>query len=203
MHRTNNGGRIVWGIILILLGLIFLLQNLGYWEIGDLIRRFWPVIFILIGLKILLNHHWRFHSAPSAGSTSDVSGLKEEDSGKSSEERYSNVFGDLRMRFDDKTIQSAHFSNVLGDTELDFSRAKFEKDAALRVNGVLGDVEIRLPAGIEVETHTNCLAGSIRIFDQYQSGFMKNVQYSSPSTSGKSPLRLHVSVLFGDIKIYS
>lgn len=49
-------GKIVWGLILIFVGLIFLLNNLElidfYW---GAIFRFWPVIFLISGIKILFN----------------------------------------------------------------------------------------------------------------------------------------------------
>lgn len=49
-------GKIVWGMILIFLGTIILLENLNvinfYW--GS-IWRFWPVIFILIGMNLILS----------------------------------------------------------------------------------------------------------------------------------------------------
>jgi len=46
-------GSMWWGIILIVVGLLFLLRNLGvslYW-----IRNFWPVIIIALGLYLLRN----------------------------------------------------------------------------------------------------------------------------------------------------
>lgn len=49
-------GKIIWGMILIFLGTIILLENLNvinfYW--GS-IWRFWPVIFILIGMNLILS----------------------------------------------------------------------------------------------------------------------------------------------------
>lgn len=54
---TSRGrGAIVWGLILIVVGLIWLSNNLGYLP-GDFWRtvwRFWPVLLILIGLEIAL-----------------------------------------------------------------------------------------------------------------------------------------------------
>lgn len=45
------------GIVLIILGLIFLLQTLGFVsrDIWNEIFKFWPVILILVGLNIVLN----------------------------------------------------------------------------------------------------------------------------------------------------
>lgn len=49
-------GKIVWGIILIFIGSIFLLENFNvlefYWSA---VWRFWPVVFILIGANMLLS----------------------------------------------------------------------------------------------------------------------------------------------------
>ena len=49
-------GKIVWGMFLIFLGLVFLLDNLDiinfYW--GS-VWRFWPVVFILIGMNMLMS----------------------------------------------------------------------------------------------------------------------------------------------------
>ena len=58
-HREWRGG-ITGPLILIGLGVLFLLQNLGFpLGIGEMISRFWPVILILIGVDILFGI--RFH----------------------------------------------------------------------------------------------------------------------------------------------
>ena len=44
------GNRLFWGILLILGGVVFLLQNLGYFQLGDL---FWALLFGLGGLFFL------------------------------------------------------------------------------------------------------------------------------------------------------
>jgi len=40
------------GVVLIVLGVLFLLHTLGYWRLGDLIR-FWPVLLIGLGVYML------------------------------------------------------------------------------------------------------------------------------------------------------
>ena len=44
------GNRLFWGILLVLGGVVFLLQNLGFFELGDL---FWALLFGLGGLFFL------------------------------------------------------------------------------------------------------------------------------------------------------
>ena len=55
-HRGDRGPFPLWGLILVALGVIFLLQNLGVlgWGVWGTLWRFWPVILLLIGLNIIL-----------------------------------------------------------------------------------------------------------------------------------------------------
>ena len=49
----------VWGILLLFLGIIFLLQNLNVlpWGLWGTLWHFWPVLIIIIGASILLRYH--------------------------------------------------------------------------------------------------------------------------------------------------
>jgi LiaI-LiaF-like transmembrane region len=55
-HYHRQRGGFVWPLILIALGVVFLLNNLGIlsWSVWDSIWRLWPVILIAIGLDILV-----------------------------------------------------------------------------------------------------------------------------------------------------
>ncbi|MBU2009482.1 MAG: cell wall-active antibiotics response protein [Chloroflexi bacterium] len=55
-HRGDRGPFPLWGLILVALGVIFLLQNLGVlgWGVWGTLWRFWPVVLLLIGLNIIL-----------------------------------------------------------------------------------------------------------------------------------------------------
>ena len=52
-HKHND---IVGALLLVFLGIIFLLNNLQIipWEIWGYIWQFWPILLILLGLKIIL-----------------------------------------------------------------------------------------------------------------------------------------------------
>lgn len=49
----------IFGILLIFLGIVFLLQTLGVlpWGLWATLWRFWPVLIVVIGLGLLLKHH--------------------------------------------------------------------------------------------------------------------------------------------------
>ena len=55
MYRRYRRGSIVWPLILITLGVLFLLANFNVIpDVGEFIARWWPAILILIGLEILI-----------------------------------------------------------------------------------------------------------------------------------------------------
>ena len=53
MASDNKSSGMVWGAILILIGVLFLFQNFDMLDIGDIISTFWPLVLVAIGLKIL------------------------------------------------------------------------------------------------------------------------------------------------------
>jgi predicted membrane protein len=58
-HHHNNGGRIFWGLALVVIGALFLLDRLGMHDFGYSISRYWPVIIMLVGLSILISSGFR------------------------------------------------------------------------------------------------------------------------------------------------
>ncbi len=55
MNRSISG--IIWGISLITLGVVMLLDKLNYLEfdLGEFLHTWWPLVLIIIGLGILLD----------------------------------------------------------------------------------------------------------------------------------------------------
>ncbi len=57
--RRSNPGRIFWGLVLILVGALILAYRFDFWDFGYLFATWWPAIFILIGLSILIGNGFR------------------------------------------------------------------------------------------------------------------------------------------------
>jgi len=51
MSSHSHHDRFLWGIILIVIGVLFLLDNFGY-SIGG-IEKWWPVILVLVGVRLI------------------------------------------------------------------------------------------------------------------------------------------------------
>jgi predicted membrane protein len=60
MSKTrDNQSSIFWGLLIILVGLIFLLGKLGALDTHDIFHRYWPVILIVLGLWQLISSGFR------------------------------------------------------------------------------------------------------------------------------------------------
>ena len=55
----SHSGRIFAGLVLIVVGGLFLLDRLGEFDFGTMISRYWPVIFFLIGISTLISNGFR------------------------------------------------------------------------------------------------------------------------------------------------
>jgi hypothetical protein len=55
METRKDAGRVLWGLVLVALGLLFLAGNFGYhtWGVWD---RWWPLLLIAIGVIMLYRH---------------------------------------------------------------------------------------------------------------------------------------------------
>lgn len=62
MKTTSSNSRIILGIILLVLGATFLLNEFGFlhFSLGDLIREWWPLAVIATGVIILFNNPQTF-----------------------------------------------------------------------------------------------------------------------------------------------
>lgn len=58
-NNRGSQGRIFWGLVLIAVGVLFLLDQMNELDFGYLFSRYWPVIFILIGLSILIGNGFK------------------------------------------------------------------------------------------------------------------------------------------------
>lgn len=52
-------GRMFAGLLIILIGVLFMLGNLGRLDIGDVFSTYWPLIIIFIGIWHLIAHEFR------------------------------------------------------------------------------------------------------------------------------------------------
>jgi predicted membrane protein len=189
-----NGKRWV-GIILILLGLLFLLEQVGAWDFGEIFREYWPVLLVLWGIWLLVRRATHQKERPVAG---PVTGTASPDGLQVSE-----TFGEIDLRSASKKFQGGTVNGVFGDLKVDASDAVLaEGEQKLTINGVFGSVRVLLPKGEAASVNATTVFGHATVFDTRQGGLSPTVNQESPEySSAPRKLRVRVSTVFGDVEV--
>ncbi len=133
------------GIILVMVGTLFLLHNLAIipWDIGD----FWPVFVILIGLFVLKNA--LFRGSPRAQGSSDYVSL-------------SLVLGGGDFKFNTQNFKGGKVDAIMGGGTVDLRQAEIDGDeAVIDVFAFWGGVEIKVPEHWQVNVQGSPILGGI------------------------------------------
>jgi predicted membrane protein len=203
----------IFGVILVLFGFLFLLDNLGIADFGDVIHRFWPLIPIIIGLRMILRSQRKSNNtytqtAPPIGTVPppqpEPTFTQSSPSMSTEMLNLSEVFGDLRFDITSSNFRGGRISNVFGDVRLDLTKCTLaDGDSVLDISTVFGGITLLVPCEMPFTIQSNVSFGDIRIFDQKSDGMFKKLNYKT-SNFDSSPKRLHIvtSSVFGDCKVW-
>jgi predicted membrane protein len=172
--QPRHSRQLYWGIVIGIVGVLFLLNNLGYLHFW--FKDLWPVILILLGIEILrcgafrhrirvkcftnhdkkfVHHHEHLHSGCCTGGSdsrsidSDVIDI-------------SVMFGGGEYRFTSKNLKGGRVSTVMGGCELDFSQAEMEEnEMVLETSTVMGGIELHVPAHWQVVLEGSPILGGL------------------------------------------
>ncbi len=191
------------GMILILLGILFLLDTLNIADFGEMISTYWPLILIFVGFSILMRNKRRpsQDSAWHDAGTPFTGGHQQSDA---SAVRSSSVFGDVDLKISSKDFQGGTISNVFGDTNIDLSEISLaDGEHLLKVDGVFGDMHVLVPKDIEIYVGGKSVFGDVRVLGNLKTGFGQEINYASPGyAAAQKKLRLDAHQVFGDVRIW-
>jgi predicted membrane protein len=191
----HNAGNLKWGIILILVGLVFLLHNYGFVDFWWLIGILWPLILIWWGYTMIRRSRAGSGEERAAKVFGDQSLTIDSD-----EIRQSTVFGDIRLTVSSSNFKGGSASAVFGDLFIDLGSVEnFSSPASMRLETVFGDIVVRLPSHAAVELHTSRVFGTMTT----PSGthFHGN-RYRSPDfDTAAQRIEIDISQVFGDLEI--
>jgi predicted membrane protein len=188
-------------LILITLGVLLLLDKLEIAEFGDIISTYWPLVLILVGLRMFFRYG---RSESQAGVPHDVifSGTTRESAGTTISS--SNVFGDVDMKITSTDFHGGSISNVFGDMNIDLNEIQLaEGEQTLKLDGVFGDMHVLVPKNLEVYVTAHSVIGDMRVLGNVKSGFGQQISYTTPNYPGATKkLRLITNQVFGSAKIW-
>lgn len=203
MQRTP---RLIFGSLLILLGTLFLLDNLGYIDAADMIADFWPLSIVLVGIAILL----RSRQMPKSSVASAANVQVEAESARASHEDSSDlivrseVFGDIKLVPTSKAFAGASCNTVFGDIRLDLSNVELKPgESIIRLSTMFGDIKVDVTNSMEFASQASTMIGDIKIKGNRKTGFGQSLSYktSGYDQAGRK-VTIIMSSMFGDVKIY-
>lgn len=132
-YRHRSIGGIIWGTILIAIGVGILAPKFGI-EID--IFDYWPLILVLIGLSMVVNSLRN----PSHGNHSLIQEQTSESYVKAT-----TIFGGVRKLVSSKNLLGGDLTTVMGGLQVDLRDAMIQTEAVFDVFVVMGGIEILIP----------------------------------------------------------
>jgi predicted membrane protein len=191
----GHGGSLKWGIILIIIGLVFLLHNYGIMDFWWIIGRFWPLLLIWWGYTMIRDSR-KAHGSERARQLFGDQRISVD----SREINNSTVFGDIRLTVSSPEFIGGRAKVVFGDIHIDLAGVgTIASPGFLELESVFGDMAIRVPEHVAVEVRATRAFGTVTTPDGSK---FHGDRYKSPDfDTASSRLELSISQVFGDLEI--
>ena len=138
----------------------------------------WPVLLIMVGVAILLGRGWKRKSRDVRPDTAD------------DDLNLSTIMGSTYRRVSADDLNSGEFTTVMGESKLDLRDvSQSDLPAEICVTCVMGEVNLRVPAGWSVKINNSTVMGE-----------SKDERRSSPNTAA-ADLTVTGTVVMGSLKI--
>lgn len=179
---------IAFGILLISVGILALLDSLEFIRFWPTLGKLWPLILVALGIWLLLRRGY-FYS-------NQVLSIQE---GK----KYSKAFGDLKIDAKDMDPHGLDVEMGFGDMEVNLTKASFsDRENVINLGLGFGDIKVWLPGEVKVSATGSCGVGDVDILGKYADGFGNRVDYQDEGyESAQKKLKIIAKLGFGDIKI--
>jgi len=188
------------GIFLLFLGTLLLLDRMDWIHFDRVIRTYWPLILIGLGLKIILfpkEKQEKKKKPPSQSSADQGNGTGTASFGERK------IFGDIRARLITADSANGKYSTLFGDIQIDARNMTLDHDQkTLKIDGLFGNIRLELNESIPCLIRAHTFAGSIHLRGSRGEGISVNQMYKSPDfDTATARLVIVASRLAGDIEV--
>lgn len=194
-----------WFFDLVLIGLggWFLASYLGYTDssLGELIRQYWPVLLILLGVSVLAGPSRRKWIRVEFDPPSQPPEAPAAPGGRHYDYR---MMGDLTYGADPWDLDNLKVDFGLGDVNVDLTTARLTPGRhVVSIDGYLGDVDVLMPRDLPVRISAHLGMGDLKVLGDRRDGFNLSLAWSQGpiEQEGIPWVDLYVAVKLGDITI--
>ena len=159
--------QLYWGIVIMAVGTLFLLNNLGY--IHFWFKDLWPILLILLGIELLrcgvFKHKFNWTCCihdKGRHHFKTWKGISNSDNVDKDYVDISVILGGGEYKFTNKQLKGGSVSTIMGGCELDFRNADMEKEEmVLEISSIMGGVDILVPSHWQVVMQGTPILGSV------------------------------------------
>ncbi len=181
---SRSGWRLFWGLLFIVLGSVWLWNNLDlgpHIPLGDL----WPLLLVGLGVYMILRQTGYLGQPFSTAVNVD------------------RVLGDLRLGGPDFPVRDRDIFTIIGDIDIDLRQAQIpEGETKIHVRSLIGDVDIIVPLDVGVFVGSSVIVGEMKVLDHRRDGFLQDLTVTSADyQTATHKIRIEVDMAIGDISI--
>jgi len=188
MKLSGTTWKLLAGLVLVLLGLLWLLNNIGvmYFDFGDFMARAWPVAIIIVGVWLLMGGR-RERVVISNGAADHVS----------------HGLGDVDYAPTHIGPNGLALRVSAGEVRLDLTKAALEpRESRVAVKIGFGDVRVLVPKDVAVRIDGRTGIGDLHLLDRHADGFGANLDYEDANYSAATKrLYIEAKAGLGDVKV--
>ena len=197
-------GRMWWGVLLIVLGILFILDDHSKLHISEVLLSLWPVLIIGVGVYLILHARRPVdESALITAPLADIGIGRRVVETTASSVRVGNIFGEVRSRVEARNFTGGSLSTLMGIVTVDLTQAMLATgEHTLKVDSVMGSVVVRLPRGMAHTVTADGVIGTVRAGQVVRNGFFPSVHLATEGYH-EAPGRLHLdlSTVFGEVRV--
>lgn len=111
--------------------------------------------------------------------------------------------GEVRLIKNPFDLNDLNISGFIGDVKIDLSKAIIpEGESTIVISGIIGDIDIYVPADLEVAITSSAFVGDMDIIGDRSSGLSSKIHASSPNyDSSTRKVKISISLFIGDVDV--
>lgn len=155
----------------LMIGVLLLLSANDVLDFGDVWKFVFPVIIILIGLKMIIGGSLFNHKLPV-------------DSEITEDNKYYASFSGKNLDYTDRKVENIELTATFGGIKLDLRKAKLKSETVIKVSATFGGIDIFVPEDVNVIDNTTAIFGGVDTKKRHNKDAKKTIYITGSAVFG-------------------